>query len=433
MPAMALSRVGARMVQSGPGGSQELAAGTWQKLEALPDPRSPRGRIYPLACLVAIALCAFTAAGNDRLTAVGQWISRASQADLARLRAPWDPMAGRYRAPDEKTIRVVLDRLDPRALARALLGPRPDSRRGGGPPSASVRGYRARRAAQRAKALARDRLRAVAVDGKTSRGARRADGTRVHLPGVAEHGGRLLDHLEVDVKHNETSHFTELLGPVDLAGAVVTFDALHTVRANLDWLVSEKNAQYIAVVKRNQPLLHAQVSALPWRQVPAGSATREKGHGRAETRTLKAAHVSGLDFPHARQAIKITRWRRDTATGRTSRQTVYAVTSLTSADATVRTWPAWSASSGPSRLTTTSATLRSGKMPPPAAPAAGPSTWPPSAPPSSRPSKTPATCTSPKAAATTPPPPKPSASTASIRTDADIHGTRRSPDGWAIP
>jgi predicted transposase YbfD/YdcC len=176
----------------------------------------------------------------------------------------------------------------------------------------------------------------VAVDGKTCRGARRADGTRVHLLGVAEHGGRLLDHLEVDVKHNETSHFTELLGPVDLAGAVVTFDALHTVRANLDWLVTQKNAQYIAVVKRNQPLLHAQVRALPWRQVPAGSTTREKGHGRAETRTLKAAHVSGLDFPHARQAIKITRWRQDTSAGRASRQTVYAVTSLTSAHATAR-------------------------------------------------------------------------------------------------
>jgi len=40
----------------------------------------------------------------------------------------------------------------------------------------------------------------------------------------------VLDHLEVNVKHNETSHFTELLGPVDPAGAVVTFDALHTVR-----------------------------------------------------------------------------------------------------------------------------------------------------------------------------------------------------------
>ena len=336
MPAVTLSRVGARVVESGPGG-QDLAAGTWQRLEALPDPRSPQGRIYPLACLVAIAVCAFTAAGNDRFTAVGQWIRRASQADLARLRAPWDPLAGRYRVPDEKTIRVVLDRLDPRALARARLGPRPRGRRRpGGPPSASVRGYRARRAAGQAKALARERLRAVAVDGKTSRGARRADGTRVHLLGVAEHGGRLLDHLEVDVKHNETSHFTALLEPLDLDGAVVTSDALHTVRANLNWLVEDKKAHYIAVVKKNQPLLHARIKALPWRQVPAGLTARGTGHGRIETRTLKAAHVSCLDFPHARQAVKITRWRKDTATGKTSRETVYAVTSLTSAYATVQ-------------------------------------------------------------------------------------------------
>jgi hypothetical protein len=63
MPALAVSHVGARVVESGPGG-QVLAAGAWQKLEALPDPRSPRGRVYPRACLVAIALCAFTAAGN---------------------------------------------------------------------------------------------------------------------------------------------------------------------------------------------------------------------------------------------------------------------------------------------------------------------------------------------------------------------------------
>src|SRR5260370_16114001 len=149
MAGMGLWGVGGRMVQPGPGGSEELAAGMWQKLEALPDPRSPRGRVYPLACLVAIALCAFTAAGNDRLTAVGQWIGRASQQDLARLRAPWDPMAGRYRVPDEKTIRVVLDRLDPRSPARAPLGP-PGPRRGA-PPPANPRRHRARRRGQPAQ------------------------------------------------------------------------------------------------------------------------------------------------------------------------------------------------------------------------------------------------------------------------------------------
>jgi DDE_Tnp_1-associated/Transposase DDE domain len=275
----------ARVVESGPDG-EDLAAGAWQRLEALPDPRSPRGRIYPLACLIAIAVCAFTAAGNDRLTAVGQWIKRASQADLARLRAPWDPLGARYRAPDEKTVRVVLDRLDRgpwpgtcSGRARAAAGAP------AGRPPASVRGYRARRSAQQAKTLARSRLRAVAVDGKTCRGAGRADGTRVHLLGAAGHGGHLLDHLEVGVKHNETSHFTQLLEPLDLAGAVVTTDALHTVRANLNWLVTDKNAHYIAIVKRNQPLLHARIRSLPWRQVPAGGCARERGHGRAETRT----------------------------------------------------------------------------------------------------------------------------------------------------
>jgi predicted transposase YbfD/YdcC len=64
------------------------------------------------------------------------------------------------------------------------------------------------------------------------------------------------------------------------------------------------------------------------------SSTRDTGHGRIETRTLKTAHVNRLDFPHARQAIKITRRREDTSTGKTSRETLYAITSLTSAHAT---------------------------------------------------------------------------------------------------
>jgi len=32
--------------------------------------------------------------------------------------------------------------------------------------------------------------------------------------------------------HNETSPFTQFLEPLDLDGAVVTFDAFHTVRAD---------------------------------------------------------------------------------------------------------------------------------------------------------------------------------------------------------
>ena len=99
----------------------------------------------------------------------------------------------------------------------------------------------------------------------------------MHLLGAAEHGGHLLDHLEVGVKHNETSHFRELLGPLDLAGAVVTTDALHTVRANLDWLVTEKKAHYIAIVKRNQPLLPPSSGPCPGGRYPAAPPPGRKG------------------------------------------------------------------------------------------------------------------------------------------------------------
>jgi hypothetical protein len=74
---------------------------------------------------------------------------------------------------------------------------------------------------------------------------------------------------------------------------VVTFDALHTVRAKPELAGTREEAHYIAVVKKNQPLLHARVRALPWRQVPAGITVRETGHGRIETRTLKQLTSAG--------------------------------------------------------------------------------------------------------------------------------------------
>jgi hypothetical protein len=236
--------------------------------------------------------------------------------------------------PDEKTIRAVLNRVDPQQLTRALLGPRPRVRTApDGSASRKVRTYRARRTERAALATARSTLRGVAVDGKTSRGARRPNGSRVHLLGVAEHGGRFLDQVEVDVKHNEVSHFQALLQGLNLTGTVVIFDALLTVRSNLDWLVATKHAHYIAVVKKNQPLLYRRLKGLPRRQVRSGSLTRETGHGRIETRTLKAVHVDDLDFPHARQAIKVTRWRQNQVTQKISRETIYLITDLTSADA----------------------------------------------------------------------------------------------------
>ncbi len=56
--------------------------------------------------------------------------------------------------------------------------------------------------------------------------------------------------------------------------------------------------------------------------------TRDQAHGRIELRTLKVAAVAGLGFPHAAQAIRITRRVRDLGSRAWRTVTVYAVTSL---------------------------------------------------------------------------------------------------------
>jgi len=137
----------------------------------------------------------------------------------------------------------------------------------------------------------------------------------------------------VDGKTNEITRFRPLLERLDLAGQVVTADALHTRREHAEWLVTHKHAAYLLVVKHHQPALHRQLTALPWRDVPVADHTRDRGHGRAETRRLQVTTVTGLDFPHATQALRITRRARPLDSHRWRTVTVYAVTSLTAAQA----------------------------------------------------------------------------------------------------
>jgi predicted transposase YbfD/YdcC len=114
---------------------------------------------------------------------------------------------------------------------------------------------------------------------------------------------------------------------------VVTADALHTQRDHAEFLITGKQADYLFLVKGNQPGLRAELAALPWRDIPVLDRTRDHGHGRVEVRTLKVATVAGLGFPHATQAIRITRRVRPLASRRWRTVTVYAVTSLSAPQA----------------------------------------------------------------------------------------------------
>ena len=95
-------------------------------------------------------------------------------------------------------------------------------------------------------------------------------------------------------------------------------------------------------MKKNQPGLHAQLRNLPWRHIPAGHRQRDRGHGREEQRTLKATTVTaGLAFPHAAQALRVTRRTRPLTSRRWRTVTVYAITSLTVIQATPAQLAGW--------------------------------------------------------------------------------------------
>jgi hypothetical protein len=128
----------------------------------------------------------------------------------AALGARRDALTGQRTVPAESTIRRTLGRLDDQAPAVAVGAWLAD-------PDRRERRQRRQR-----------RRRAVAVDGKTLRGARRPpDGRQVHLLAAMDHTTRtVLAQREVDGAPGEVPGVRPLLAGLDLAGAVVTADAL---------------------------------------------------------------------------------------------------------------------------------------------------------------------------------------------------------------
>jgi predicted transposase YbfD/YdcC len=270
-------------------------------LASVPDPRNPRGRRYPLAGLLAIAILA-TAAGMRGYAGFATWAATAPTEVLARLGI-------RLRRPSEKTFRRVLSQLDPADLDRRLGA------------------YFTTVAA--AHTAAGGGLLAVALDGKTLRAARRMGATATHLVSVfAHHAWLVLGQLAVAEKSNEIPCVRKLLRVFGKARLLVTVDAMHTQTATAKLICGTLKSHYLMIVKSNQPKLLARVKALPWSEVPVTATDDTRGHGRIETRTLKVLTAArGIGFPHARQIIQITRNRVVTATGERSTEVVYSICS----------------------------------------------------------------------------------------------------------
>ena len=308
MPAAVSSPIPAVLVKLGPLDIGRVAD-LRPHLDLVPDPRARRGRWYSLTAILLVCACAVVS-GARSVDEIAEWAERASDAVLTAVGVRRHPLRWR-RSPSRTTIGRTLAAVDGDALDRA------------------VGAYLAGRNAAGTESGQR---RAIAVDGKSLRGSARPSTARRHLLcAVTHHRAVPLAQAEVGAKTNETAHFRPLLEPLDLAGSLVTFDALHSVQANVTWLVETKNAHYIAVIKRNQPTAHRQLAALPWRDVAVQHTATSTGHGRRESRSIKtcgiADELGGIAFPHARLALRVHRRRRQTGR-RETRETVYAVTSL---------------------------------------------------------------------------------------------------------
>jgi len=275
-------------------------------LATVPDPRDPRGVRYPLAGVLAVAVTAVLA-GARSFAAIGEWAADLPGQDLARIRLS--------SSPDESTLRKLFARVDADRLDRVLgawLWTRSDVLHG---------------------------QRVIALDGKTVRGARTATRTAPHLCRRARphqrNRTRAGRHRREEQRNPSGTRPARVFRP---HGAVVTVDAMHT-QSETAVAITSAGGHYVFTVKGNTPTLHRQLKALPWKDVPAHSAT-VTSHGRRATRTIKAVTApTWVSFAAAAQVAQIR--RTVTRAGKKSVEVVYLITSADHTAAPPATLAAW--------------------------------------------------------------------------------------------
>lgn len=194
--------------------------------EDLPDPRLDRNKEHALLDIIVLAVCGILA-GCD------------SWADVERFgRAKLDWFRKFLRLPNgipsHDTFGRVFARLDPEAFGACFTS-------------------------WMAAACETLGLKHLAIDGKTMRGSRGPQGTAAHVVSAfATANGVTLGQRMVDEKSNEITAIPELLKVLDIAGALVTIDAMGCQTKIADQ-VRAGGADYLLAVKENQPTLYEDI------------------------------------------------------------------------------------------------------------------------------------------------------------------------------
>jgi predicted transposase YbfD/YdcC len=116
----------------------------------------------------------------------------------------------------------------------------------------------------------------------------------------------VLAQCQIADKGNEIGAFVGLLTPLDLAGQVVTADAMQTQRKHARWPREQKKAHFVFPGLDDQPTLFDRLDALDWASVPVTAWSVDDDRDRRETRTVQVLPAPpGFRFPHVAQVLLI--------------------------------------------------------------------------------------------------------------------------------
>ncbi len=224
----------------------------------LPDPRVARTPEHKLIDILVIAVCTLRCGGEgfhdmeDFGAAKHDWLK-------TFLELPQG-------IPSHDTFNRVFQALDPASILECFV-----------------------RWTQSLRAAVSEEI--VALDGKALRRALRAGASApVLVSAWARENGLVLGQLQVRAKSNEITAVPELLRALELAGCIVTLDAMGCQK-NIAKEIKEADAEYVLALKGNHETVHAEVKSYlddasqRGVQELVSHQTVEKDHGRLEKRT----------------------------------------------------------------------------------------------------------------------------------------------------
>ena len=281
------------------------------RLQRLADLRKARGKRYSLVTILMIVLLAKLSGANSP-TEIAEWGMHHQQEVKTILKIKLKRM------PERSTYRRVLAYKVYETEVERMVGEYNQAGKGGA---------------------------VYALDGKALLGMpKREDGTPEYALSVYDvEAGKTVSQVEVGSKENEITKAPQAIQMANIAGKVVTGDALHTQKRLAQTILDEKG-NYVFPVKENQPILYKNIRALfapdypkpGFGKIPTDFLHAQKvnkGHGRIEKRTLTTSEMLNpyAAWPGLAQVYRLERefqwWRRGRCY-KTSCAVEFGITSL---------------------------------------------------------------------------------------------------------